>query len=747
MAKQPSRGGKKASKQQLPWSMSGKPARSQIWTAAAVLSGVVLLLLLAASYLLFPHELPAMRQRLLGLACAVLAVLVYVFATHQPEPDDLMQRLQRGQHVDFGRQLRAARKRRRTVKLPLVGETRVRAITGTAIFVAVVAWWLTPWAPVTVKVEEIKDLAVPLGQDLLAVVLVLPDADLATVHPPVIPPRLREMAKRIPDDAGPYQLGLKALVQSRFDDARASFKAALKVPGTETAKIHMVRGQTELYACQFAAAVKWYRNALEQKPDDPVILGQAAVAWMQAGNYEKAAPLAARALEICREQGPTKDASLAAGLHVQAAIHTVRSEQFDEAEKLNSAAQDIWDEALGKRHSSAPGSLNNSVAASLNNKAVLYQLRANYHTARAVNILAYNAWAENLPAGHPYLAASRGNLAMLEYAEGRYAEARRLLDEVNKTLPNSLPSYHPAIAIALSQTALLQLAQAETKEGLPRAQKALTAIADRLGADHPSLLATLNTVAGFHASVAHYRKADHFQLRAVDTSARVLGPEHPYLATSLNRLATIYLVLKPLDQAEERGTLALAISQKAFGDKHPAVARDLRLLGMVEFRKNDPQKNPRTFLTQALEIEQKTLDKKHPEIALTLGALAALDTSPRTYKTSGVKRFEQAIRMDEELLGKNHPQVARLLFGLARLHHQRANEVEAEKALKRCLAIREKVLVSFHPELAATLELYAEVLRGINPSANAKKADEMEARAKRILAKHVEMDLPEVPGE
>ena len=47
------------------------------------------------------------------------------------------------------------------------------------------------------------------------------------------------------------------------------------------------------------------------------------------------------------------------------ALERIRSEQFDEAEKLNSAAQNIWDEALGERHSSAPSSLNNSVAASL----------------------------------------------------------------------------------------------------------------------------------------------------------------------------------------------------------------------------------------------------------------------------------------------------------------------------------------------------------------------------------------------
>ena len=624
MAKRSSKGSKKAAEQPAAWAMSKGPARSRIWTIATWITAVLLALLVAAAYLLLPDELPALLQRLLGLAVATLAVLVFVLATHQPEQDELMQRLQRGQPLDFGKQLRMGRKKYRTVKLPILGDTSLRSLGGTALFVAVAAWWFTPWAPVGVKGYRIKDLAIPLGEEVEAVILVLADGDLATPLPPVPPTRALKTAARIADDAPPYQRAMKAIVESRFDDARKLLTAALKTGQGDAAKIHVAQGQTELYACRFSEAVKWYENALELKPDDPAILCQAAVARMQAGDYQGAGPLAARAVEICRQPPAKRDARLGASLHVRAAFYAVCSQQLEEAEKLSNEVQEVWGKTLGNEHP--------AVAASLNNLAVLRQLRANYHGARNVNTLAYNAWAESLPAEHPYLAASRANLALLAYVEGRYADARKILDEVGQTLPNSVPSYHPAIALAQSQRALVELAQARSKEGLPRAEKALAALASRLGPEHPSVLPTLNTVAGFHAATAHYRKADHFHLRAVDSSQKVLGPEHPYLATSLNHLATVYLILRPLAQAEERGKQALAISQKAFGDKHPAVARDLRLLGTVESRKNDPDSNPRTLLSDALKIQQKMLDKKHPEIALTLGALAALDTSPRAYQ-------------------------------------------------------------------------------------------------------------------
>ena len=60
---------------------------------------------------------------------------------------------------------------------------------------------------------------------------------------------------------------------------------------------------------------------------------------------------------------------------------------------------------------------------------------------------------------------------------------------------------------------------------------------------------------------------------------------------------------------------------------------------------------------------------------------------------------------------------------------------EAEPLYRRTLTIIEKTLGSGHPNVAMSLENYAALLRETGRSA---EANEMEARAKAIRAKHAE---------
>lgn len=94
----------------------------------------------------------------------------------------------------------------------------------------------------------------------------------------------------------------------------------------------------------------------------------------------------------------------------------------------------------------------------------------------------------------------------------------------------------------------------------------------------------------------------------------------------------------------------------------------------------------------------------------------------------------------ERVYGSEHPELARLLCILAVLQCQKKDYAAAAECLRRAVEIREqKTLSATHPDLAATLELYASVLRKLDPPQN-DEAAELEARAKDIRAKHVEED-------
>ena len=732
-----SRRGKRA------WTTSTGPTDSwspiRVFSIAA--SGVALVGYLAVLYLLVPDELPLLLQWFLGLVTAGLAILVFVLAAPHPESTEMAARLARAQELEFGTPLYAY-KRGGTVNLPLLGEMSIRVAGSVAVLLVTAVWWLSPWAPVAVAVHTAtaEDLAGPLAEGIVAVVLVVPDGDLPVPHPPFCPPRARKLVKRLPGDADEYLLGLRAIIEGQFSDAAKLLQQALNAPQTTEvtkADIYVALAQAEMYSGWFVQALKWYQEALESKPDDPTILCQAAAAQMHVGDYEEAEKLVARATEICRENPSQDNRPLAASLHLEAALCTLRGEQYEKAENSNEGARGIWSNALGREHP--------LVAASVNNQAVLFHLRAIYPGAENLNTLAHKMWRRTLNDGHPYLAASRGNLAMLQYVEGRYDIARKhhheaanMRDElVGKEI---LPPNHPAIVIGRHSTAVLQLARGRYADGLAGVEQVLAGLEDSPAARRPHAVAILNTAAALHAAMAHYGVAEQHCLRAVALAESELGAEHPYLATSLSNLANLYLAQDRYDEAEAKARQALEISREVLGEDHPNVARDLGVLGRVAFERENVA-DARTHLQNALEIRQKLLEE-HPEVARIMGDLAGLDSSPRRY-VAGVLLYQKAIEMDQRLLGEDHPSVAQLLFGLASLHMQRGRHADAEGPLERCLGIRESKLDPFHPDLADALELQADVLRSADPAANKQQAADLERRAKDIRRQHAEAERPQ----
>ncbi len=76
---------------------------------------------------------------------------------------------------------------------------------------------------------------------------------------------------------------------------------------------------------------------------------------------------------------------------------------------------------------------------------------------------------------------------------------------------------------------------------------------------------------------------------------------------------------------------------------------------------------------------------------------------------------------------------------MALLYEAQGRYAEAEPLYQRSLTIMEKALGPEHPNVATTLENYAELLRTMNRDAEAKS---MEARAKAIRAKHAQENPP-----
>ncbi len=693
-------------------------------------AGIGLGLYLGLCWFVLAPEQPAAVQRLLAMGFAGLSVGVYAAATRQPErPDQRLLSLRRGSHADFGKQLRARQQRRRTIRLPGIGETTYRFWGGVAVFLLTTSWWLTPLAPVRVRQRELQDLIVPLGRAIAAAELAMLDGHTAVYLPPVVPERAKALARFIPERAGAYHRALRAIAEGRFGEAETLLAEAEGDDQVGPEQISLARAQNHMFAGRFHDAVAEYANALARKADNPLVLCQAAVAHVQAGEIAQAEPLVARAGEMSERSAEEADRGFY--LHAQALLYLAQGRRYDEADRLFSQSRDTWETALPAEETLA--------AVSRNNQAVVYLLRARYSAAR--ELVDWSRETPNTPLGK---ATAVGNLGMLLYVQGALKASHAQLEAAQVLLADAGSPVSPPVAAAhRGQYALVNWARGNYEAGRKHGEAALRQSADSVGPEHPLSAPLLANLATLYRDQSLYTKAEPYYFRALTITRRTYGEHHPYLAPILLGLAELHLARNNSREAEAAIAQATAILEEAFGEEHPALAEALRAQGELELHVGRTR-GARRPLERALKIFESSFDRSHPAAARTLGSLAAIETSPRTYKR-GVALLEEAIAATEATRGRGHPESARLRFGLAALYAGQGEFDKARPEAARCLAVREKALPPFHPDLAAACELLADILEKL-PEPDTQRAAELRKRAEGIRRRHVEEDRTDAPG-
>ena len=122
----------------------------------------------------------------------------------------------------------------------------------------------------------------------------------------------------------------------------------------------------------------------------------------------------------------------------------------------------------------------------------------------------------------------------------------------------------------------------------------------------------------------------------------------------------------------------------------------------------------------------------------------AADRQANNYYSEAEKRYKRQLAFEEEVLGPGHRDVAKTIHSLAECYVAQGKHAEAEPLyererviLKSELAIRRKDREPKHPLVAQSSENFADRLRNAGLR---EEADEMEARAKAIRAKHAEQN-------
>ena len=404
---------------------------------------------------------------------------------------------------------------------------------------------------------------------------------------------------------------MRALAAGDFAAARDRLAQAAAAEEIDALTAKVLAAQVEMYAARFPEAARAYREALAQKREDPLLYCQLAAAWLQAGQFDAAAPALAAAARLCGPTGEAAPRAMAACRHLQSLLAVARSKDFDEVVKSIEEARESCKKAMGEEHV--------LLAANLNNAAVLYVLRGSESGAEELLDFSLAVGTKSLGADDPHVATVRCNLALLSYRAAHYAKAEEFLKEAAGAVLDPAFQNHPARILGLNLQAMLlrgrgRPAVGEDDPALLAVTTAQDIAQKSLDPEHPWAAVLAGTLAAVYRDHALYGKAGAQAVEAERLTRKLWGPQHPFLAEQLCRMAAIRGLQEAYEKAGDLCRQAQKIAERAFGTRHPVLADILATRGRLEIAQGRPQSGEKS-LVRARDIYETVYGREHPAVA------------------------------------------------------------------------------------------------------------------------------------
>jgi hypothetical protein len=679
------------------FSPAARPARQPTRTR---LTGLILIVFMLMVWFVGPAQLPLFFQRLVGLVNALLAMLVVVFAIRE-----------------YG-------KKYNRLRWPLFGRVSSSKVAGSLAFIAVAAWWLSPWAPIPPGQAE-PDMWLLLEHGLDDTVLALSDRDCATIVAPLPSAAARRAATLISAESPPFARALAAIAAGQFDAAFSLLDGIEKKPTNDRTPLETVRAaraQAEVYSGQFAAASSLYAELLKSEPRREDYLAHGALAAALQSDYATAAD---RARQLLDQAAARRHEAIRyrQAVNLLVAIRVMQG-KYAEAERLGDETKPSRERAAREAESRA--SSDQQLAVDANNMAVVRLLTRppGAEGMSAGFVAAKKSWIDwNEANGQPRdlpdsgVAAAEHNLGMVALGDERLDQAEDLLSgalAVERQAAVQIASSPIGVSLnALAEVARIEADFTRAESLSNQADGALQTVASA----RPAWLATRAALDAdlcrFNQAMARYKSA----IQTVEAAA----PQHPFASVLRIRLGEVQLGAGKFEEAESSVREGLAGLDSAGLERLAARAQGLRILGTIELRRDNRDKAERQFdaAAQMLGISTGGPDEPHAaaqpetlEVAALRVERAALADSPETFSTA-VADCEAALASAQRVFGEraaNHPLAARYTHALARLDIRRGKLLAAEPLLRQALAIDENVLPKDHPATVAVLDDLAEVL-------------------------------------
>ncbi|OCL00351.1 uncharacterized protein K441DRAFT_99752 [Cenococcum geophilum 1.58] len=251
--------------------------------------------------------------------------------------------------------------------------------------------------------------------------------------------------------------------------------------------------------------------------------------------------------------------------------------KLDEAEKMFERALRGYEEALGAKHTSTLGTVNNL--------GILYWRQGKLDDAEKMYERALRG-REALDLKHTSTLDTINSLGLLYADKGKLSEAEKMYERALRGCEEAFGPKHTSTLETVNNLGVLYWRQGKLDNAEKMYERALRGYEEALDPKHTSTLGTVNNLGLLYRGQGKLDDAEKMYERALRGYEEVLGPKHISTLTTVNNLGLLYADQGKLDEAEKLYERALQGREEALGPKHTLTLATVNNLGILYRRQS-----------------------------------------------------------------------------------------------------------------------------------------------------------------
>ncbi len=314
---------------------------------------------------------------------------------------------------------------------------------------------------------------------------------------------------------------------------------------------------------------------------------------------------------------------------------------------------------------------------------------------------------------HLDVAESLFTLGRMKRLQSEHEAAQPLLERAVKIRERHGGPEDPLLAEALNELGSVLWLLGRYDEARAHLERAV-AIEEKAGG--PQLARWLTNLSNLDYAVGDFDSAQRLLERALEIGIRTEGRAGYLVSVTILNLGSLMREQEDYPRAQVLLEQALEIAEQLYGTEHQALVFNWGELGELYLAMGDHAR-AREFLTRSITVGERILGREHLGLARPLtysGRLLLAEGRPR----EALPLFERALRMREKAAALDRD-VAENLVEIAGVKQSLGDSGEAERLLRRALAMQRDALVPGHRALVPTLTALGELIAARNREAEA----------------------------